>query len=65
MKNFIKIQDDRIKANTIKKFKPVGETQLNIYFNTSRDKIQNLIYTFPDRKSRDEIIAELDCIFEV
>ena len=62
MKDFIKIQDERFRKNTIKRYKPIGEASLNVYFNTSRDKQQLQTFKFEDVFERNEMIELLDDI---
>lgn len=60
MKNFVNIQGDRLRKNTIKRLKPIGDTKINVYFNTSRDKRELETYSFNTLKDRDEELALLD-----
>ena len=63
MKDFIKIQEIRIRKGNIKKYSPQGETKLNIYFSTSRDKVEYLPFIFDYIEERDEVLDLLDNIF--
>lgn len=63
MKPFIKIQETRIRLSTIKKYKPVNEKNLSIYYSNSRYKVDNEIFVFDDIESMQIIILKLDEYF--
>ena len=63
MKDFIKIGEDRIRKNTVKKYKPIGDLKVMIYYNTSRYKIESESFAFMTKGLRDEFIEELDQTF--
>lgn len=63
MKDFIKIKEERIRKNTIKKYSPFGENKLNIYFNVSRYKIELETIHFSSKLERDEMVEKLDLEF--
>lgn len=65
MKDFIKIKQQRIRKNTIKKYLPYGEKQLNVYFNTSRYKIEVESFSFASKQERDDLVSKLDLYFGV
>ena len=65
MNDFIKINDSRIRKNTIKKYLPYMSKQLNIYFNTSRQKIELETFKFPSESDRDDMVMELDLAFGI
>jgi hypothetical protein len=64
-KDFIKINDDRIRLNTIKKYKSNGLKSLVIYYNTSRYKIEMEIFKFKTPMLLDDKLNELDILFGV
>lgn len=63
MADFIKIQNERIRKNTIKKYQPYGETKINVYYNTSRYKIEVQTFTFADNLLAINAIEKLDIEF--
>ena len=65
MKDFIKIKEQRIRKNTIKKYQPSGDDKLNVYYNTSRYKIELEVFTFAEKALRDEILDDLDLTFGI
>lgn len=65
MKDFIKIQNERIRKNTIKKYQPFGEKKLNVYYNTSRYKIELQVFDFDYVESRNDALETLDLEFGV
>lgn len=65
MKDFIKIQNERIRKNTIKKYQPFGEKKLNVYYNTSRYKVELQIFDFDSPENRDNVLETLDLEFGV
>ena len=64
-KDFIKIKDKRIRKNTIKKYEPRQENKLQIFYNTSRYKVESEIFEFPNKKDRDNILDNLDSNFGI
>jgi len=64
-KEFFKIMEKRIRNNTIKSYLPTGEKGLNVYYNSSRYKIEVESFTFPNEEARDEKLAELDLNFGI
>lgn len=60
---FVKFNETRLKISVIKKYKPMGTTQLNVYFNTSRDKVEVETFTFQTEALRNEMVTKLDIIF--
>ena len=63
MKDFVKIKETRFRKTTIKKYLPNGDKKLNIYFNTSRDKIESETFCFYSEVERDDVVDMLDLIF--
>ena len=63
MQTFIKINDDRLIKSSIKKYKPFGENKINIYFNTSRYRVEMEVFQFTTTKERDAMIEYLDAMF--
>ena len=62
-KEFLKIGDQRIRKNTIKKYQPSGDKAINIYYNTSRYKIEVELFKFDTKELRDEMLETLDTNF--
>ena len=63
MKDFIKIKEERIRKNTIKKYQPYNDKKLNVYFNTSRYKIELQVFEFSTKNERDVVLEKLDLEF--
>jgi hypothetical protein len=63
MQDFIKIGEQRVRKSSIKKYAPYGDYKMNIYYNTSRYKIENETFSFGTTKERDEFIEKLDLMF--
>lgn len=64
-KQFVKLNESRLRISVIKKYLPYQEKQLNIYFNTSRYKIEVETFKFETKEERDNIVKQLDLIFGV
>lgn len=64
-KKFVKILDTRVKLSTIKRYRPINSTRLNIYYNTSRTKVESESFTFKSTMARNKVIDELDVCFGV
>lgn len=62
-KDFIKIQNQRIRKSAIKKYSPMNEKRLNMYFNVSTYKVEFETFVFQNAQERDEIVETLDSIF--
>lgn len=62
MKNFIELNEHRIRKTSIKEYKPIGATKLTIYFSHSRHKVESLVFDFGDQEIRDEKLEILDNI---
>jgi hypothetical protein len=62
MQNFVNIKGIRIRKTSIKKYSPQGETKINIYYNTSRYKIDLEIIDVKNKVARDEILEVMDAI---
>jgi len=62
MTDFISINLTRLRKNTIKRYQPIGENQLAVYFSASRAKIDKEIFTFDDEDERDHFIETLDAL---
>lgn len=60
MKNFIKINDIRLRINTIKRYAPLEDKVIVVYYSSSRYKIDKETFTFTDVKERDMYINILD-----
>jgi hypothetical protein len=63
MKEFIQIDKFRIRKSCIKKYLPIGEKQLNIYYSASRSKIDVEIFNFNTFEERENYINVLDTQF--
>lgn len=64
-KDFLKIKEDMIRKNAIKKYSPLGERKLNIYFNVSTRNVELKVYDFDNQEIRDEMVLTLDNEFGV
>lgn len=62
MKDFVKIQEKRIRKAAVKKYCPLGEDKLNIYYSTSRYKTELETFKFDTKEERDDALYELDNI---
>jgi hypothetical protein len=62
MQTFIKINDDRLIKSSIKKYKPFGENKINIYFNTSRYRIEMESFTFNNPLDRAFMMEYLEIL---
>jgi len=62
-KEFLKIGEQRIRKNTIKKYQPFGDKTINIYYNTSRYKIEVELFKFDTKELRDQMLETLDANF--
>ena len=63
MQTFIKINDVRVIKSSIKKYAPSGENKINIYFNTSRYKVEMDSFSFENKEKRDDMMGYLDAVF--
>lgn len=59
MKNFIKIQNHRIRKSSIKEYKPMANNSIIIYFSNSRYKIESIVFKF---SSEDEVNENLELL---
>ena len=62
MKDFVKINETRIRKNTIKRFSPVGDTKVNVYFNTSRYRVDVETFDLKTKKARKDVLDLLDSL---
>jgi len=62
MRDFITIQETRIRINTIKRYKPVGLLSLNIYYSASKSRIDMEAFMFKSEKDRNEMLEILDAL---
>jgi len=65
MKDFIKINEERVRKSTIKKYQPFGTLRLNVYFNVSRYKIEVEMFDFRTTEERDSVVELLDIEFGI
>jgi hypothetical protein len=63
MQTFIKINNVRLIKSSIKKYAPHGENKINIYFNTSRYRIEMETFVFPTEEERGNVMDYLDAMF--
>ena len=61
---FINILGNRINISSIKRYKPMEDLKLVVYFSVSRQKVDNEIFTFPTELNRDEMLDQLDIYFD-
>jgi len=57
---FIQIKSDRIRISSIKKYRPVAENKLVVWFSTSRYKVENETYTFETEEELRQTVDFLD-----
>ena len=62
MVNFIMIKDTRLSRSTIKRYQPIGECDLAIYFSASRNKLDKEIFKFSTKQQRNEVLQLLDTL---
>ena len=62
MTNFILIKDARILRSTIKRYQPLNECDLTIYFSASRNKLDREVFKFDTKQERNDVIKLLDSI---
>lgn len=60
---FIRLNEDRILKNGIKKYLPNKNASINIYFNLSLAKPEVRTYNFGTIKHQQEVLAYLDSIY--
>lgn len=58
--NFIQIGDERIRKNTIKRYKPIGETKINIHYNSSATNPDKAVIQFENRAARFDALENMD-----
>lgn len=63
MTDFIKIKDERITVSSIKRYKPEGEKNINLYFNTSRTKPEYTTIVFNSKIERNRELHKIDLLF--
>lgn len=63
MRDFLKLNDERIRKNTIKKYQPFSEKKIKVYYNTSRYKIEVQVFGYATESLRNEAIEYLDLNF--
>ena len=62
MKEFIKVLDERLRKTTIKRYKPISTTKVNIYYNTSRYKIDVDTFECGTKKKQKDLLDYMDSI---
>lgn len=62
MTNFITIKETRLLRSTIKRYQPVGECDLAIYFSSSRNKLDKEVFKFDTEKQKNEVLQLLDSL---
>lgn len=62
MENFILIQDTRLLRSVIKRYQPIGECDLAIYFSPLRGKMDKEIFKYDTKEKRDEMLQLLDTL---
>lgn len=60
MGKFIKIKETRYVKSIIKKYKPLNQKSIVLYFNSSRFKAECETVTFVSKQKRDDKLNELD-----
>ena len=61
-KDFVKIVNDRIRINTIKRYKPMSDNKLIVRFSSNLDNKQSETFTFETTKERDDVVEILDLL---
>jgi hypothetical protein len=62
MTNFVEINSVRLSKNTIKRYQPVNDKELAIYFNATRTKIDKEIFKFSSNEARNNMLHLLDAL---
>lgn len=65
MKDFIVIAGERIRKSTIKRYKPFGDTKINVYYNTSTYKVELQTFDLGTKRGKDEMLDYLDLHFGI
>ena len=60
MKKFIKINEDRVLLSSIKRYRPIEDNSIYIYYSVSRYRVDKELFKFESEKKRDMIINILD-----
>lgn len=61
---FINILGNRIIITSIKRYKPIDELKIAVYFSASRQKVDNEIFEFSTESERNNMLNNLDIIFD-
>jgi hypothetical protein len=62
MKNFILINSTRIIKSSIKRYCPVDDTKIALYYTTSRSKIENEMFDMETKDEQLRMLEELDSL---
>lgn len=60
MVNFIQIKNVRLLKSTIKRYQPIDEHRIAIYFSASRSKIDKEVFTFDSSQEQEKVLTFLD-----
>lgn len=60
MSDFVNIAGTRIRKSTIKRYSALNSTKINVFYNTSRYKVDVEAFSFPSEKERDALLETLD-----
>ncbi len=60
MVNFIQIKNVRLLRSTIKRYQPIDENRIAIYFSASRSKIDKEVFTFDSSQEQEKVLTFLD-----
>jgi hypothetical protein len=60
MVNFIQIKDTRLLKSTIKRYQPIDDARIAIYFSASRSKTDKEVFTFDSIQEQKEMLNFLD-----
>lgn len=60
MKDFVIINQTRIRKSIIKCYLPVNETYLKVVYTPSRTQPNNEVFQFPTQEDRDNMVSFLD-----
>ena len=63
MKEFVKINDTRIRKNTINRYIPMDRNKITVYYSPGRNKVDFESFPFSTLEDRDKMLEELDLNF--
>ena len=63
MKEFIRINEMRLRRSTIKRYTPTEKNRITVYYSASRNKVDFESFSFVTSEDRDNALFELDLTF--